>query len=159
MTVGRTVMLTVRQREWRWFSHAAFSSHFVQMTKCPEGTKPMLVFAGEAFDIDNEYKRLKSLLIGPSTRNMTLWVQKGKRVSLKWTAVCFSFPDFFRGPSVPAVRLAGLEHVLHFTAVNGKIFMRSYRWHSNLETFIFLINDTSSSKSVVRRSSKWKLLC
>lgn len=24
----------------------------------------MLVFAGEAFDIDNEYKRLKSLLIG-----------------------------------------------------------------------------------------------
>uniref|UniRef100_A0A3Q2Z429 Ribosome production factor 2 homolog n=1 Tax=Hippocampus comes TaxID=109280 RepID=A0A3Q2Z429_HIPCM len=70
----------------------------IKMTKCPEGTKPMLVFAGEAFDMDNEYKRLKSLLI-----------------------------DFFRGPSVPAVRLAGLEHVLHFTAVNGKIFMRSYR--------------------------------
>ncbi|KAG7244172.1 hypothetical protein INR49_004245 [Caranx melampygus] len=53
----------------------------IKTSKCPEGTKPMLVFAGEAFDIDNEHKRLKSLLI-----------------------------DFFRGPTVPAVRLAGLEH-------------------------------------------------
>ncbi|XP_061560307.1 ribosome production factor 2 homolog [Phycodurus eques] len=70
----------------------------IKISKCPEGTKPMLVFAGEAFDMDDEYKRLKSLLI-----------------------------DFFRGPSVSAVRLAGLEHVLHFTAVDGKIFMRSYR--------------------------------
>ncbi|XP_034383915.1 ribosome production factor 2 homolog [Cyclopterus lumpus] len=67
-------------------------------SKCPEGTKPMLVFAGEAFDLDNEHRRLKSLLI-----------------------------DFFRGPTVSAVRLAGLEHVLHFTAVEGKIYMRSYR--------------------------------
>ncbi|XP_077408687.1 ribosome production factor 2 homolog [Vanacampus margaritifer] len=70
----------------------------IKMSKCPEGTKPMLVFAGEAFDMDNEHKRLKSLLI-----------------------------DFFRGPTVSAVRLAGLEHVLHFTATDGKIFMRSYR--------------------------------
>ncbi|XP_077443861.1 ribosome production factor 2 homolog [Stigmatopora argus] len=70
----------------------------IKTSKCPEGTKPMLVFAGEAFDMDNEYKRLKSLLL-----------------------------DFFRGPSVSAIRLAGLEHVLHFTAVDGKIFMRSYR--------------------------------
>ncbi|XP_041831808.1 ribosome production factor 2 homolog [Melanotaenia boesemani] len=70
----------------------------IKTSKCPEGTKPMLVFAGEAFDSDNEHKRLKSLLI-----------------------------DFFRGPTVPAVRLAGLEHVLHFTAVEGKIFLRSYR--------------------------------
>uniref|UniRef100_A0A3P8WD82 Ribosome production factor 2 homolog n=1 Tax=Cynoglossus semilaevis TaxID=244447 RepID=A0A3P8WD82_CYNSE len=65
---------------------------------CPEGTKPMLVFAGDSFNTDNEYKRLKSLLI-----------------------------DFFRGPTVSAVRLAGLEHVLHFTALDGKIYMRSYR--------------------------------
>lgn len=66
--------------------------------KCPEGTKPMLVFAGEAFQTDTEHKRLKSLLI-----------------------------DFFRGPTVTAVRLAGLEHVLHFTAIDGKIYMRSYK--------------------------------
>uniref|UniRef100_A0A8C6S448 Ribosome production factor 2 homolog n=1 Tax=Neogobius melanostomus TaxID=47308 RepID=A0A8C6S448_9GOBI len=66
--------------------------------KCPEGTKPMLVFAGEAFHTDAELKRLKSLLI-----------------------------DFFRGPTVTGVRLAGLEHVLHFTALDGKIYMRSYK--------------------------------
>uniref|UniRef100_A0A3Q3F6V6 Ribosome production factor 2 homolog n=1 Tax=Labrus bergylta TaxID=56723 RepID=A0A3Q3F6V6_9LABR len=70
----------------------------IKASKCPEGTKPMLVFAGEAFDMDNEHKRLKSLLI-----------------------------DFFRGPTVSAVRLAGLEHVLHFTALEGKVYMRSYR--------------------------------
>lgn len=40
------------------------SSFLLQASKCPEGTKPMLVFAGEAFDTDNEHKRLKSLLIG-----------------------------------------------------------------------------------------------
>uniref|UniRef100_A0A3B3WU08 Ribosome production factor 2 homolog n=1 Tax=Poecilia mexicana TaxID=48701 RepID=A0A3B3WU08_9TELE len=70
----------------------------IKTSKFPEGTKPMLIFAGEIFDTDNDYKRLKSLLI-----------------------------DFFRGPTVPAVRLAGLEHVLHFTALEGKIYMRSYR--------------------------------
>uniref|UniRef100_A0A7N8XSB4 Ribosome production factor 2 homolog n=1 Tax=Mastacembelus armatus TaxID=205130 RepID=A0A7N8XSB4_9TELE len=70
----------------------------IKTNKCPEGTKPMLVFAGEPFETDHEYKRLKNLLI-----------------------------DFFRGPTVPAVRLSGLEHVLHFTALDGKIFMRSYR--------------------------------
>ncbi|TMS12379.1 Ribosome production factor 2-like protein [Larimichthys crocea] len=36
----------------------------IKVSKCPEGTKPMLVFAGEAFDTDNEHKRLKSLLTG-----------------------------------------------------------------------------------------------
>lgn len=39
----------------------------------------------------------------------------------------FYYSDFFRGPVVPSVRLAGLEHVLHFTALEGKIYMRSYR--------------------------------
>ncbi|XP_028647420.1 ribosome production factor 2 homolog [Erpetoichthys calabaricus] len=66
--------------------------------KFPEGTKPMLIFAGDLFDTDNEHRRLKSLLV-----------------------------DFFRGPTVPCVRLSGLEHVLHFTALDGKIFLRSYR--------------------------------
>ncbi|XP_046877486.1 ribosome production factor 2 homolog isoform X2 [Hypomesus transpacificus] len=60
----------------------------IKTSKCPEGTKPMLVFAGDSFETDNEHKRLKSLL---------------------------------------TVRLAGLEHVLHFTALEGKIYMRSYR--------------------------------
>ncbi|XP_066171342.1 ribosome production factor 2 homolog isoform X2 [Sylvia atricapilla] len=70
----------------------------IKNSKCPEGTKPMLIFAGDMFDVNEEYKRLKSLLI-----------------------------DFFRGPTVPSIRLAGLEYVLHFTAVDGKIYMRSYK--------------------------------
>ena len=35
--------------------------------------------------------------------------------------------DFFRGPEVDNVRLAGIEHVLQFTAVDNKVLMRSYR--------------------------------
>uniref|UniRef100_A0A670I0I8 Ribosome production factor 2 homolog n=1 Tax=Podarcis muralis TaxID=64176 RepID=A0A670I0I8_PODMU len=70
----------------------------IKNSKCPEGTKPMLIFAGDAFDISEEHRRLKSLLI-----------------------------DFFRGPVVPSVRLAGLEHVLHFTAIDEKVYMRSYK--------------------------------
>uniref|UniRef100_A0A8D2CV75 Ribosome production factor 2 homolog n=1 Tax=Sciurus vulgaris TaxID=55149 RepID=A0A8D2CV75_SCIVU len=56
----------------------------------------MLIFAGDAFDATEDYRRLKSLLI-----------------------------DFFRGPTVSNIRLAGLEYVLHFTALNGKIYFRS----------------------------------
>ena len=37
-------------------------------------------------------------------------------------------PDFFRGQAVPAVRLAGLEHILHITALEDKIYLRSYRY-------------------------------
>ncbi|XP_022410146.1 ribosome production factor 2 homolog isoform X1 [Monodon monoceros] len=70
----------------------------IKNSKCPEGTKPMLIFAGDDFDVTEDYRRLKSLLI-----------------------------DFFRGPTVSNVRLAGLEYVLHFTALNGKIYFRSYK--------------------------------
>ncbi|XP_048842544.1 ribosome production factor 2 homolog isoform X2 [Brienomyrus brachyistius] len=70
----------------------------IKSSSCPEGTKPLLVFAGDAFDTNGEYARLRSILI-----------------------------DFFRGPTVSAIRLAGLEHILHFTALDGKIYMRSYR--------------------------------
>uniref|UniRef100_A0A673H2Y5 Ribosome production factor 2 homolog n=1 Tax=Sinocyclocheilus rhinocerous TaxID=307959 RepID=A0A673H2Y5_9TELE len=70
----------------------------VKTDTCPEGTKPLLVFAGELFETDREHQRLRSLLT-----------------------------DFFCGPRVSAVRLAGLEHVLHFTALEGKIYLRSYK--------------------------------
>jgi len=66
--------------------------------KCPAGTKPCLLFAGEIFEENEEYARLKNLLI-----------------------------DFFRGPVVTNVRLQGLEHVIMFTALNGKVHIRSYR--------------------------------
>ncbi|ERE84306.1 general transcription factor 3C polypeptide 6-like protein [Cricetulus griseus] len=70
----------------------------IKTSKCPEGTKPMLIFAGDDFDVTEDYRRLKNLLI-----------------------------DFFRGPTVSNVRLAGLEYVLHFTALNGKVYFRSYK--------------------------------
>uniref|UniRef100_A0A8C5K6Y5 Ribosome production factor 2 homolog n=1 Tax=Jaculus jaculus TaxID=51337 RepID=A0A8C5K6Y5_JACJA len=70
----------------------------IKNSKCPEGTKPLLIFAGDDFDVTEDYRRLKNLLI-----------------------------DFFRGPTVPNVRLAGLEYVLHFTALNGKVYFRSYK--------------------------------
>ncbi|XP_043860045.1 ribosome production factor 2 homolog [Dromiciops gliroides] len=70
----------------------------IKNSKCPEGTKPMLIFAGDAFDVSEDYRRLKSLLT-----------------------------DFFRGPTVPNIRLAGLEYVLHFTALDGKIYFRTYK--------------------------------
>ncbi|GAB6027756.1 rRNA-binding ribosome biosynthesis protein rpf2 [Chamberlinius hualienensis] len=62
------------------------------------GTKPILIFSGEAFDRQHEYQRLKCLLF-----------------------------DFFGGPKISAVRLIGLEHVIMFTAIDGKIYMKSYK--------------------------------
>ncbi|XP_035584589.1 ribosome production factor 2 homolog [Zalophus californianus] len=70
----------------------------IKNSKCPEGTKPMLIFAGDDLDVTEDYRRLKSLLI-----------------------------DFFRGPTVTNIHLAGLEYVLYFTASNGKIYFRSYK--------------------------------
>ena len=70
--------------------------------KIPVGTKPILLFSGAGFDSNEDLKRVKNLLI-----------------------------DFFRGPTVPKIRLQGLEHALQFTCVeeNGqqKIFLRSYK--------------------------------
>jgi len=69
-------------------------------SKITSGIKPCLQFAGEPFaDSTNaEFQRLKSLLI-----------------------------DFFRGPEVDNVRLAGIEHVLQFTALDKKVLLRSYK--------------------------------
>ena len=41
--------------------------------------------------------------------------------------VLLHLTDFFRGSVIEKVQLQGLEHVLQFTAVDGKIYMRSYR--------------------------------
>ena len=35
--------------------------------------------------------------------------------------------DFLRGPKVEQLRLQGIEHVFHITALEGKIYFRSYR--------------------------------
>ncbi|XP_020605600.1 ribosome production factor 2 homolog [Orbicella faveolata] len=70
----------------------------IKTRKCSAGTKPCLLFSGQVFENDATYKRLKSILI-----------------------------DFYRGPVIEKVRLQGLEHVLQFTAVDDKIYLRSYR--------------------------------
>lgn len=66
--------------------------------KIPIGTKPVLLFAGEAFETEPDYQRLKNL-----------------------------FLDFFRGQEINCVRLQGLEHVITFIAVENKIYWRNYR--------------------------------
>ncbi|XP_078617713.1 ribosome production factor 2 homolog [Branchiostoma floridae x Branchiostoma japonicum] len=78
-------------------------THFRSMQDFPTekiamGTKPCLVFEGEAFEQDHEHRRLKNMLI-----------------------------DFFRGVKANNVRLQGLEHVLQFTALDGKVMVRSYK--------------------------------
>ncbi|PSN38061.1 Ribosome production factor 2 [Blattella germanica] len=62
------------------------------------GIKPCLMFAGEPFEHNHEYKRLKSMFI-----------------------------DLFKREDVGALRLQGIEHVLMLTAAEEKIFFRSYR--------------------------------
>ncbi|OWF51978.1 ribosome production factor 2 homolog [Mizuhopecten yessoensis] len=74
------------------------SMYAMQGAKCNMGSKPCLLFCGEAFDQDAEHKRLKNLFI-----------------------------DFFRGPVISQVRLAGLEHVIQITSLDGKILLRNYK--------------------------------
>lgn len=59
-------------------------------TKCPKkrvGSKPMMLFVGDKWHLDFEYKRLQNLLI-----------------------------DFHRGDLVQKISLPGLDHILVFTA-------------------------------------------
>jgi len=69
-------------------------------SKVAVGSKPCLVFAGEEFadTTNSEMQRVKSVFI-----------------------------DFFRGPEVDNVRLAGIEHVIQFTSHGDKVYMRSYK--------------------------------
>ncbi|CAK9813983.1 Ribosome production factor 2 homolog [Anthophora quadrimaculata] len=69
-----------------------------KVSKISEGIKPLLVFNGELFENNHEFNRIKNL-----------------------------FVDFFQREPVENIRLQGLEHVLSFTAVENKIFLRSYR--------------------------------
>lgn len=67
--------------------------------KITSGIKPVLIFNGELFENNYDYKRIKNLLI-----------------------------DMFQREVVDNVRLQGLEHVLSFTATDNKILLRSYRY-------------------------------
>ncbi|KAK2114201.1 rRNA-binding ribosome biosynthesis protein rpf2 [Saguinus oedipus] len=98
----------------------------IKNSKCPEGTKPMLIFAGDDFDVTEDYRRLKSLLIDGRNDHI---IRKEKQMT----------KDV--GPAVSNIRLAGLEYVLHFTALNGKIYFRSYNMTS------FITKPTLASKN------------
>lgn len=78
-------------------SASKFMDEFKE-SKITVGIKPCLVFNGEPFEVDPEYVRLKCLLT-----------------------------DFFKGETPENIRLQGIEHVMNFTAVDGKVLIRSYK--------------------------------
>lgn len=57
------VILEVFFHKWFFFLFIK-EVFFFQVAKCAQGSKPCLVFAGEPFDQDHEYQRIKNLLIG-----------------------------------------------------------------------------------------------
>eukprot|EP00164_Ancoracysta_twista_P002372 GFYU01003142.1.p1 GENE.GFYU01003142.1~~GFYU01003142.1.p1 ORF type:complete len:304 (-),score=88.45 GFYU01003142.1:55-966(-) len=70
---------------------------FKKTPRFAEGFKPCIMFIGQDFEQEDEYKHIKSL-----------------------------FLDFFRGREVTTFNLAGVEHLLVFTAVEGTIYLRAY---------------------------------
>jgi len=62
------------------------------------GSKPIVLFSGEAFQTQSDLGRVKNLLL-----------------------------DFFVGPKTDNVRLNGIENVITFVAHEGKILFRHYR--------------------------------
>ena len=67
-------------------------------SKISLGVKPVLMFAGEAFETQHEYIRMKNF-----------------------------FMDFFSGVKTEGIRLSGLENVISFVVIEGKIFFRHYK--------------------------------
>ena len=51
------------------------------------------------------------------------------KAGLRQTALCICISDFFRGPEVKQIRLAGLEHAILVSAIDGKILIRNYRYY------------------------------
>ena len=51
--------------------------------------------------------------------------------------VAVDMTDFLRGPKVEQLRLQGVEHVYHITALEGKIYFRSYRFVIYNLAFLF----------------------
>ena len=138
---------------------------------CTLGSKPCMVFAGDLFETDSEYMRLKNLLIGttkhsplpslplpipsppcslsmsfPPPSSLPLFsfsanppppppppppssTYSTPSVQVAVLLVAFlCFPDFLRGSNAAKIRLAGLDHVMCYTAVEGKIHLRTYQY-------------------------------
>ena len=69
-----------------------------KVPKISVGNKPLIVFSGEQFDVEFDYQRIKSLLL-----------------------------DIFSGPKTDAIRLSGIEYVIKFLAIEGRIHVRFFR--------------------------------
>lgn len=69
-----------------------------KVPKISVGMKPLIIFNGDLFENNQDYKRIKNL-----------------------------FVDMFQREVVNKIRLQGLEHVLSFTAHENKIYLRNYR--------------------------------
>lgn len=69
-----------------------------KVPKISVGNKPLIVFSGEQFDVEFDYQRIKSLLL-----------------------------DVFSGPKTDAIRLSGIEYVIQFLAIEGRIHVRFFR--------------------------------
>ena len=97
---------------------------FFKVPKITLGIKPCLTFSGEAFEIDPEYIRLKCMLAGMILLSTCL------SFAHRWSSFFYfqNDQDFFKGEIVENIRLQGLEHVYNFTAVDGKVYLRSYRY-------------------------------
>lgn len=67
-------------------------------SKTSWGSKPLLLFAGTQFDEEEDFKRLKNLLI-----------------------------DFFCGQTMDAVRLGGIEFCIQVVAFESKLYFRCYK--------------------------------
>ncbi|XP_040566399.1 ribosome production factor 2 homolog [Lepeophtheirus salmonis] len=99
LTFGRTFDGKLLDMVELGIDHYVPLSQFDSDSKIDSGIKPCLIFNGPLFDTVPELARLKSIFI-----------------------------DFFRGPIVNKIRLAGIEHCLSFTAVSEtKVSLRSYK--------------------------------
>ncbi len=87
-------------------------------------SKPCVIFTGDLFETDTNYIRLKNVLIGTydyCKLKCMVDLEKNPLLFL-WCMI-----DFFRGPDLSQIRLAGLDHVMCFTACEGKIYFRIYK--------------------------------
>lgn len=78
-----------------------FCNYFSGKCPIPQGTKPVLSFAGDQWEAESE------TVDYPLVRNLLL--------------------DFYRGETAKSIRLKGLELFIQFTLVNDVIAMRTYQ--------------------------------
>lgn len=70
----------------------------------------------------------KPNILGTSEVFLPVFVALKYAMIINSCVLFLKYTDIFRGPNAEKVRLQGLEHVLQFTELDGKIFLRSYRF-------------------------------